>query len=63
MNETFWTTAGVPRSNLRDFWMDAVGHAINDVELCIEDSETFEASLRQRKLGPLALSHIDVHGT
>ena len=63
MNETFWTTAGVPRSNLRDFWMEAVGRAINDVDLCIEDSETFQASLRQRKLGPLSLSHIDVHGT
>jgi AraC-like DNA-binding protein len=63
MNETFWTTAGVPRSNLRNFWMEAVRCAINDVDLRIEDSETFRASLLQRKLGPLVLSHIDVHGT
>lgn len=63
MNEMCWTTAGVPRSSLREFWPDAVRRAINDVDIRIEDSETFSASLRQRKLGPLALSHIDVHGT
>jgi AraC family transcriptional regulator, positive regulator of tynA and feaB len=63
MNETTWTTAEVPRSNVRDFWLDAVGCAINVVDVRIEDSDTFKASLRQRKLGPLALSHIDVHGT
>lgn len=63
MNETCWSTADVPRSNVRDFWLEAVRCAINVVDVRIEDSETFEASLRQRKLGPLALSHIDVHGT
>lgn len=63
MNETCWSTAEVPRSNVRDFWLDAVRCAINVVDVRIDDSHTFRASLRQRKLGPLALSHIDVHGT
>ena len=63
MNETCWSTAGVPRSNVRDFWLEAVRCAINVVDVRIEDSDTFKASLRQRKLGPLALSHIDVSGT
>ena len=63
MNETCWSTANVPRSNVRDFWLEAVRCAINVVDVRIEDSDTFAASLRQRKLGPLALSHIDVHGT
>ena len=53
----------MPRSNVRDFWLDAVGCASNVVDVRIEDSITFRASLRQRKLGSLALSHIDVHGT
>jgi AraC-like DNA-binding protein len=48
---------------VRDFWLDAVRCAINVVDVRIEDSDTFSASLRQRKLGPLSLSHIDVHGT
>ena len=63
MNETCWSTTDVSRSNVRDFWLDAVRHAINVVDVRIENSGTFQASLRQRKLGPLALSHIDVHGT
>jgi len=63
MNDTCWSTSGVPRSNVRDFWLDAVRSAINVVDVRIDDSDTFEASLRQRRLGPLALSHIDVHGT
>jgi AraC-like DNA-binding protein len=63
MNETCWSTAGVPRSNVRTFWLEAVRSAINVVDVRIEDSDTFKASLRQRKLGPLAMSHIDVHGT
>jgi len=63
MNDTSWTTSGVPRSNVRDFWLEAVRRAINVVDVRIEDSDTFKASLRQRRLGPLALSHIDVHGT
>jgi AraC-like DNA-binding protein len=63
MNETCWSTAEVPRSNVRDFWLDAVRSAINVVDVRIPDGDTFEASLRQRKLGLLALSHIDVHGT
>lgn len=63
MNETCWSTVGVPRSNLREFWLGAVGSAINEVDIRIEDTENFRASLRQRKLGPLVLSHIDVHGT
>lgn len=53
----------MPSARLRDFWPDAVCRAINDVDIRIEDSETFSASLRQRKLGPLAMSHIDVHGS
>jgi AraC-like DNA-binding protein len=63
MNDTCWSTADVPRPDIRDFWLDAVRCAINVVDVRIEDSDTFRASLRQRKLGPLALSHIDVHGT
>ncbi len=61
--DTSWSTADVPRSSVRDFWHEAVRCAINVVDVHIEDSETFSASLRQRKLGPLAMSHIDVHGT
>jgi AraC family transcriptional regulator, positive regulator of tynA and feaB len=63
MNESCWSTDGVPRSRVRDYWLEAVGRAINDVDIRIEDSGSFSASLRQRKLGPLALSHINVHGT
>lgn len=63
INDTCWTTAAVPRSSVRDFWLDAVQRAINVVDVRIEDSENFKASLSQRRLGPLALSHIDVHGT
>lgn len=63
MNQTCWRTADVPRSNVRDFWLDVVRRAINVVDVRIEDSKAFDASLSQRKLGPLALSHIDVHGT
>lgn len=62
-SDTCWSTAEVPRSNVRDFWLDAVRRAINVVDVRIEDSDTFSASLRQRRLGPLALSHIDVYGT
>ncbi len=62
-NESCWSTDGVPRSRVRDYWLEAVGRAINDVDIRIEDSGSFSASLRQRRLGPLALSHIDVHGT
>ncbi|MEP7312277.1 MAG: helix-turn-helix domain-containing protein [Pseudomonadota bacterium] len=63
MTDTFWSTTDVPRSSVRDFWLDAVRRAINVVDVRIEDSGTFKASLRQRRLGPLSLSHIDVHGT
>jgi AraC family transcriptional regulator, positive regulator of tynA and feaB len=63
MNETRWTTSAVPRRDIREFWLEAVSQAINDVDIRIENSDTFQASLRQRKLGPLTLSHIDVHGT
>jgi AraC-like DNA-binding protein len=63
MNETSWSTADVPRANVRDFWLEAVRRAINVVDVRLEDSDTFQASLSQRRLGPLVLSHIDVHGT
>lgn len=63
MNELSWSTAGVPKSAVREYWQQAVASAINDVDLRIEDVGQFRAELRQRKLGPLALSHIDVHGT
>lgn len=63
MNELSWSTAGIPRSAVREYWQQAVACAINDVDLRIEDVGRFRAALRQRKLGPLALSHIDVYGT
>lgn len=63
MNEMYWSTDGVPSSGLRDRWQQWVGRAINDVDLRIEDVSRFRAALRQRKLGPLTLSHVDVHGT
>ena len=52
-----------PRANVARFLAEAVRCAINDVDIRIENSENFRASLRQRRLGPLTLSHIDVHGT
>lgn len=63
MNEKSWSTADVPRASVRDFWLEAVRCAINVVDVRLEDSDTFQASLSQRRLGPLVLSHIDVHGT
>jgi AraC-like DNA-binding protein len=63
MDDTCWSTTDVPRSNVRDFWLEAVRSAINVVDVRIDDSDTFKASLRQRRFGPLAMSHIDVHGT
>lgn len=62
-DDACWSTADVPRSSVRDFWLEAVRSAINVVDVRIDDTDTFQASLRQRRLGPLALSHIDVHGT
>lgn len=58
-----WTTEGIAEAKKLDYWRQVVNEAVFDMDVKVSKVGHFHGSIDSIDIGPIAMSHIDIHGT